>query len=96
MSEQPTQQPVYYAAPVAIRPTSGLAVAGFICSLLWGFGILSLAGVILCGVAWQRTKTGEKGGHGLAVAGVIIGALGLVGFALMMALTLAVSSGYST
>ena len=90
-----SQQPAYYAAPVATRPTSGLAVAGFICSLLWGFGILSLAGVILCGIAWQRTKTGEQGGHGLAVAGVIIGAVGLAVFALMLGLTVAASWNYT-
>ena len=86
-----SQETAYYAPPVTSRPTSGLAVAGFICSLLWGFGLLSLAGVILSGIAWQPTKTGQKGGYGFAVAGVIIGTLGLVVFAVLFAFTIAIS-----
>jgi hypothetical protein len=87
---QPTPQPTTYQfAPVVTRPTSGLAVAGFIASLLWVFGVGSIAGIILCALAWQKTKTGERGGHGLAIAGIIIGVLGLVGFAILFAATIA-------
>lgn len=70
-------QPYAYAAPT--RPTSGLAVAGFICSLLWGFGVLSFLGAILSHAAMRTTSTGERGGHGLAVAGAILGWFGVVG-----------------
>lgn len=65
--------------PALVRPTSSWAVAGFICSVLWGFGFLSFVGLFLSGHAW-RTETGSglKGGHGLAVAGVILGAVGSI------------------
>lgn len=63
------QQPVYVAAP---RPTSGLAVAGFVMALLG----ISLPAAIMCFVAMSKTKSGEQSGHGLAVAGAVIGVLG--------------------
>lgn len=73
------QAPAGYAQaePPLIRPTSSWAVAGFICALLWGLGVLSLVGVFVSAHAWRtETARGLKGGHGLAVAGVIIGAIG--------------------
>lgn len=69
----------YQVAPPTVRPTSSWAVAGFICSLLWGFGFLSIVGLFLSGHAWRtETARGLRGGHGLAVAGVILGAVGSV------------------
>ncbi len=60
-----------------VRPTSTYAIAGFILTVLWGFGFLSLVGLFFCAHAW-RTETGKglKGGHGFSVAGVIIGTPG--------------------
>ena len=72
---QPTpgayQQP--YGAPVA-PPTNGLAVGGFVTSLL---GCTALLGFILSLVALTQIKNSPtpQGGRGLAVAGVIIGAV---------------------
>lgn len=79
----PTQQPVYYPATMT-RPTSGLAIAGFICSLLWGFGILSLIGLTLSIAGIRETQRGGKRGFGLAVAGTVIGALGVIGLAVFI------------
>lgn len=75
------QQPYPYPAPL-VRPTSTLAVTGFVASLLWGLGFLSVLGLILSLVAMKETGKGIKGGHGFAVAGVILGALGTVGLIL--------------
>ena len=68
-----------YPPPPLVRPTSGMAVAGFVCALLWGCGVLSLLGLILSTIAMRETKTGLKGGHGFAVAEAIIGGLGSLG-----------------
>jgi hypothetical protein len=68
----------YPPQPPLVRPTSGLAVTGFICSLLWGFGVLSLLAVVLCGIAMRDTGRGTMGGHGLAVAGLVLGLLGSI------------------
>lgn len=66
------------------RPMSGLAVAGFVCSLLWGFGVLSVVGLALSIAALTDTKKGRSSGRGLAVAGVILGLIGVVNLAVFL------------
>lgn len=67
-----------------IRPTSGLATASMVMGLIgvlggWCFFGLPCAVAVLLGhMALRETKTGERGGHGQAVAGLILGYLCLV------------------
>jgi CDP-diglyceride synthetase len=63
-----------YAAYAPPKPSSGKAVAGFVVSLLG----VSLVGLILSILGLKDTKDGEKQGRGLAIAGVIIGAIGAI------------------
>lgn len=65
----PYPQPVYAIAP----PTNGLAVASLVCSLL-GFSVL---GVIFGHIALGQIRSKGESGHGLAVAGLIIGYIAL-------------------
>ncbi len=67
----------YYAPVARVVPTSGLAVGGFVLALLG----IAPAGLWLSIAAFKHTRTGERGGHGLAVAGAIIGGLGTVAWA---------------
>lgn len=76
--------PAQYQPIAPPKQTSGLAVAGFVCSLLWGFGFLSLIGLVLSLLAMRETNKGRKGGHGLAIAGVVLGALGVIGLAVFI------------
>lgn len=68
----------------AKRGKSGLAVASLVCSLVgvipcfWGFQIMGLLGTIFGFVGLKQTKSGERGGRGLAIAGVVIGIILLV------------------
>ena len=59
----------HYVQQTRVVPMSGPAVAGFILALL-GFSPLGLA---LSIAAFGKTRTGERGGQGFAVAGAIIG-----------------------
>jgi hypothetical protein len=65
-----------YQPALPLRETNGLGVAGFILSLLGLFtaGTLSLIGVILSLVALGRQP------RGFAIAGIVIGLLGLCGW----------------
>ena len=72
-------------APIPAKPgNSGMAIASFVCSLVglvpcfWLFQIMGLLGVIFGFVGLKQTKNGERGGRGLALAGVIIGIILLV------------------
>ncbi|WP_148613172.1 DUF4190 domain-containing protein [Nocardioides rubriscoriae] len=73
--QQPYGQPPYgYAQP---QGTNGLAIASLVTSLVWVCGLGSIAAVILGHIArGQIKRTGEQGG-GMALAGLIIGYLGL-------------------
>jgi hypothetical protein len=78
---QPPGFQVYPAgAPMPMkRGNSGMAVASLVCSLVgvipcfWVFQIMGLLGTIFGFVGLKQTKSGERGGRGLAVAGVTIG-----------------------
>ncbi|MFF5208924.1 DUF4190 domain-containing protein [Streptosporangium sp. NPDC000396] len=60
-------------------PTSGVAVTSLIFGIIgifgsWClFGIPSIVAIVLGHVATKKTKRGIRSGHGLAVAGLILG-----------------------
>jgi hypothetical protein len=86
----PPQQPYIPQPP---QRTNGLAIGGFITSLLCcgpvGL-ILSIVGLS------QINKDPSQGGKGLAIAGIVIGAIGLVAAAIyyFVVIALAVDYGY--
>ncbi|CAB4595974.1 unannotated protein [freshwater metagenome] len=86
----PPQQPYVPQPP---QRTNGLAIGGFITSLLCcgpvGL-ILSIVGLS------QINKDPSQGGKGLAIAGIVIGAIGLVAAAIyyFVVIALAVDYGY--
>ena len=58
---------------------SGMAIASLVCSLVgvipcfWLFQIPGLLGTIFGFIGLKQTKSGERGGRSMAVAGTIIG-----------------------
>lgn len=81
---QPYGQPGYggFAPPMQPR-WNGLAIAGFILSFF-----ISLVGLILSVIALNQINKsgGTQKGKGLALAGIIISALGIIGFLLLLIL----------
>jgi hypothetical protein len=75
------QQPAYggYAAG---PPASGLAIAALVCGILGVFtgGITSIPAVICGHLAWGETKSGRASGHGMAIAGLVLGYLLIIGW----------------
>lgn len=73
-----TQNPQINSPPQLVKPkTSGLAIASLICSLFGIFILPGLIGVILGIIALVTIKkaAGKIGGEGLALAGIIVGAV---------------------
>jgi uncharacterized membrane protein len=68
--------------------TNGLAIASLICAILWVFWIGSLLGVIFgfVGLNQIRRTGGAQGGKGLAIAGIVIGFVGIAFLVLSIAL----------
>lgn len=84
---QPAQYVLVPARPPA-PPMSGLAVTGFVFSLVWGLGITAGIGLVLSAAALVTMRDGTRRGTGLAIAGVILGIVGtLTGFPFLYALT---------
>jgi hypothetical protein len=77
----PHQQP--YPYPVA-RPTSGLAVASLVLGIVWVWGIGSILAVIFGHIALSETKDGRKGGQGMAVAGLVLGWIGVASMLIIL------------
>ncbi|HEX8995541.1 MAG TPA: DUF4190 domain-containing protein [Ktedonobacterales bacterium] len=84
----PPQQPypMGYAPPMGPGPTSGMAIASLVCSLL-GIG---LVGVILGHLALNEIKrtNGYTQGRGLAIAGLIIGYLQIAAGVVIVAIVI--------
>ena len=74
----PTAGPLYGYVPV--QKTNGLAVASLVCSLVWLGGLGSILAIVFGFMARSQIKRSEGNvqGNGLAVAGIIIGFVGLV------------------
>jgi hypothetical protein len=85
-------QPVTYAGPPPQATTNGLAIASLVTSLV-GVGVV---GVILGHIALAQIKRLGQAGRGMALAGVIIGYVGIGATVLFFAVGLASLSAQST
>lgn len=71
-------------APPAQQGTSGLAIASLVCSLVVCCPVVtSLVAVVLGIAGFFTTGMGRKRGRGLAVAGLSIGVIGLIGWGML-------------
>jgi Domain of unknown function (DUF4190) len=75
--------PGYWPQPpapgfVPVTSTNGLAIASLVLGILWLFWVGSLVGLILGLVALRQIKNRNQRGRGIAIAGIVLGILGLV------------------
>lgn len=88
----PPYGPGGYQVPPS-RGTNGLAVASLVLGILWLYGVGSLLAFIfgLVGRKQISRSRGSQSGGGLAIAGIVLGAVGVVG-AVLLTVTLVVAS----
>jgi uncharacterized membrane protein YvbJ len=85
------QAPSYNApqyGPAAKQENNGMAIGGFVCSLV-GFlccQLVTPVGLILSIIGLSKSKQMNGSGKGLAIAGIIIGAIGVAIFILTIIL----------
>ena len=85
------QTPSYNApqyGPAAKQESNGMAIGGFVCSLV-GFlccQLVTPVGLILSIIGLSKSKQMNGSGKGLAIAGIIIGAIGVAIFILTIIL----------
>lgn len=80
-----TQAPYGYAPP---RTTDGVSIAALVTGIL-GLALIPL-GLGIAGVV--RTKNPARSGRGLAIAGIVLGAISTIAWALFLALVVFVAS----
>lgn len=82
---QPYYPNPYYPPP---RSTNGFAVASLVLGILWLYWVGSILAVIFGAIALSQIKRTGDSGKGMAVAGLVLGYVGL-GVLLFMAVMLA-------
>jgi hypothetical protein len=77
-------------------PTNNLAIASLFLGIIWLFGIGSVLAIVLgyMGMREIRNSGGYQGGWAIALAGVIIGVVGLASLGILLAFLL--SSAHHT
>jgi len=78
----PYQQPYPYQPYGPPRPTNGLAVASMVLGILWVYWIGSILALVFGYVARDQIKRSGQGGDGMAIAGIVLGWVG-VGFLIL-------------
>ncbi|MGD9997594.1 MAG: DUF4190 domain-containing protein [Ilumatobacteraceae bacterium] len=82
----------YYFPPVQSARTSGLAIASMVLGILWLWWVGSILAVIFGHVAISQTSRDPYlGGKGMAIAGLVLGYIG-VGFLLLFIVVAAAAS----
>lgn len=74
----PTSANPYATADQGPKKTDGMSIGALIASVIWCCGIGSIVGIILGVIGLGRTKDGKAGGRGMALAGIIVGIVGIV------------------
>jgi Domain of unknown function (DUF4190)/Domain of unknown function (DUF1707) len=87
----PALPPAPPARPTFVRtsaPTNGLAIASLVLGLLWMWWMGSVLAVVFGHIALKQIARSGQSGRGLALAGVVLGYIGLATlvFALIVAL----------
>jgi hypothetical protein len=59
------------------RPTNGLAIASLVLGILWIYWIGSILALIFGYIARKQIRERGEGGDGLAIAGIVLGWVGL-------------------
>ena len=91
----PTAQPGYpqgygYGARPATPGTNGLAIASLVLGILWLYWIGSILAVIFGHIGLSQAKRTGQSGRGLAIAGLV---LGYIGIAFLVLLIILVAAG---
>lgn len=77
-AQYPGQPPYPYPYPYAPpQPTNGMAIAAMVLGILWIYWIGSILALIFGYVARAEIKRSKQGGDGMAIAGIVLGWVGV-------------------
>jgi hypothetical protein len=84
----PSGTPPLYTPIVAVPKTNGLAIASLVLGIVWIYGIGSILALVFGYQAKAQIdrSRGRESGRGMAVAGIVLGWVGVAGTVLMILL----------
>jgi hypothetical protein len=87
-----------YGAPMAQVTTNGLAIASMVLGILWLWWVGSILAIVFGFVAKGQIdrSAGRQGGRGMAIAGIVLGSIGLAALAVLIVIGLAVGDDINT
>lgn len=86
----PVAQPYYVPQPTK---TSGLAIASMVLGILWVYWIGSILAVVFGHIALSQTSRDRSlGGRGMAIAGVVLGWIGVATLILVIIVAVSVDT----
>jgi hypothetical protein len=79
----PPPQPYSGYSPPPAAPKNGLGVAALVVAIVAlisvvGGAVLGIVAIVLGFLGWQRAKRGEATNGGIAIAGIVLGALSII------------------
>lgn len=87
--------PAQFQGQYQPKPSSALAITalvlgiiGFLSGLFFVGGALGIAAIIVAIVALKKTKAGTASGKGMAITGIILGALAIIATIIMVLITI--------
>ena len=88
--QPPYGQQGYYQQP---RSTNGFAIASLVLGILWIYWVGSILALIFGYVARGQIRAGNQQGDGMAIAGIVLGWIGVGILLLFIVLGIAASAG---
>jgi hypothetical protein len=79
----PPPYPYPYAPP---RPTNGMAIASMVLGIVWVYWIGSILALIFGYVALKEIRRSGQSGEGMAIAGIVLGWIGVGVLAIVLLL----------
>jgi hypothetical protein len=98
-------QPGYWQQPAGYPPgayqqaqpaTDGLAIASMVLGIVWALWIGSILAVIFGHVALNRIQREGKAGRGMAIAGLVLGYIGVGTLALVIVLNIIAAANHGS
>ncbi len=92
----PPQQgppPGGYGQPPRAPGTNALAIVSLVAGIVWIFGLGSLVAVITGVIALSQISKQGQSGRGMAIAGTVLGGVGILGAVMVFVLAAAVDEG---
>ncbi len=80
----------------ARRPNDGLAIASMVLGIVWIYWVGSILAVIFGHVALRRIARDGKSGRGMAIAGLVLGYLGIAVLAIIIVAAIAAAHSSGT